>query len=324
MMTGTYPERCSLAMRAPLSHAFGLLAALAVAQMPLAKDYRDSNGHVVAFPLGDLSFADEIVSFEPGNPAGPAKDSNPRDVLAPPDYDKRAEKNYVTLGCRGALTLRFTDNALVDVAGPDLYVFEIGPDVEPTSLSLSTDGTHWVEVGRISGGRADVDIASFARDVDAFHFVRLQDLGTACRSRWPGADIDAVGAIGGGLVISLNSAVLFDVDRSELKPAAERELQDAAQKISAYAGARILIDGHTDSTGSTEHNQVLSENRAKVVRDYFVSKGSLRTVQIATHGYGETRPIASNDTAEGRECNRRVEIIAIPVDSGETGVRAAQ
>src|SRR5262245_24539708 len=315
MMAARHPND-GYSMRASLTRVFAALAALVLAETPLAQEYRDSKGHVISFPLGDLSFADEIVSFEHGAPAGPAKDSNPRDVLAPPDYDKRAEKNYLTLGCHGTLTLRFTDNALVDVDGPDLYVFEVGPDVEPTSLSLSIDGERWVEVGRISGGRADVDIHEFAKSSDAFHFVRLRDLGTACRSRWPGADIDAVGSIGGGLVISLASAVLFDIDRFELKRAAQHELEGAAQKIAAYAGARILIDGHTDSTGSTEHNQSLSENRANAVRSYFVSKSGFAAAQIETHGYGESRPIATNDTAEGRERNRRVEIIAIPIAAG--------
>lgn len=85
-----------------------------------------------------------------------------------------------------------------------------------------------------------------------------------------------------------------------------------AQRIGEYAGATIRIDGHTDSAGSTEHNLVLSRNRAQAVRDHLVSKAGLDGARMQTHGYGESRPIASNDTEEGRERNRRVEIIVIP------------
>lgn len=282
----------------------------AVGPCAIAQDYADGKGGNVSIPLGDVSFADEVVSFEKGSPAAPEKNSRPEQALGRPDYDKKT--NYVTLGCGGSLSLRFTDNALVDVDGPDLYVFEIGPKIEATQLSLSTDGEHWVDVGTISGGSAQVDIHAWASAGDAFHFVRLTDRKSACGGNWPGADIDAVGAIGGGLVISLDGAVLFDVDQFVLRPAAERVLQDAAQKIGTDPKSRILIDGHTDSDGSPEHNQELSENRAQAVRDYLVTAADVDAARIQVHGYGETRPIASNDTKEGREKNRRVEIVAIP------------
>ena len=134
------------------------------------------------------------------------------------------------------------------------------------------------------GGSAAVDIHAWAQPGEAFHFVRLTDRKSACGGNWPGADIDAVAAIGGGMVISLNGAVLFDVDRFVLKPAAELELEKAAQKLGAYPEAQILVDGHTDSDGSTEHNQLLSENRARAVRDYLVSVAKLDAARIQIHG----------------------------------------
>ena len=67
------------------------------------------------------------------------------------------------------------------------------------------------------------------------------------------------------------------------------------------------IDGHTDSDASDEHNQVLSENRANSVKNFLASQGV--TAEITTKGYGESKPVASNDTAEGKQKNRRVEII---------------
>jgi outer membrane protein OmpA-like peptidoglycan-associated protein len=280
----------------------------------LAKDYVDSRGKKVVLPLGDASFADEVVSFEKGRPAARDVDSQPGDALGPPNYDKnnKKAKNVVSLGCGGTLTLRFTDNALVDIDGPDLFVFEVGPDIEPTDLSISVDGTQWVHVGKIAGGRADVDIASVSHPGDAYHFVRLIDLKKGCGSSFPGADIDAVAAIGTGLVISLNTSVMFDVDRSAIKTEASRALAEAAEKIKKYPGAKIIVDGHTDSTGSDEHNKVLSEKRAQAVRDSLLSLGAFAAANVQIHGYGESRPIAPNDTDAGRERNRRVEVIILP------------
>ena len=122
---------------------------------------KDSRGKAILFPLGDASFADEIVSFELGKPAPPDKRwANPETALGSPNYDSRATANNptdVVLGCAGTLIVRFIDNALVDVPGPDLYVFEAGPAIEPMQLAISVDGSSWTEVGRISGAPAEID-----------------------------------------------------------------------------------------------------------------------------------------------------------------------
>jgi len=166
------------------------------------KCYTD-RGKEVCFPLGARSFADHVTSFFMGKPA--TKFASARVVsttLGEPDYvkrkgqDSKAQPDNLTLGCGGTLTLQFRDNALIDVPGPDLYVFEIGPDVEPTHLSISTDGKGWINVGTIKGGLASVDISKFVAPGKRYQFVRLQDARKHCGSRWPGADIDAVGAIG--------------------------------------------------------------------------------------------------------------------------------
>src|SRR5205809_666968 len=88
-----------------------------------------------------------------------------------------------------------------------LFVFEVGPAVEPTKLEISRDGATWIDVGKISGGTAEIDIAKFVAPGDSFTYLRLTDLKEDCGGRWPGADIDAVGAIGGALHISLQSSV---------------------------------------------------------------------------------------------------------------------
>lgn len=275
------------------------------------KDYKGKKGKIIHFPLGELSFADEVVAFAIGSP-GPKQDATyPDSALGPPDRQPpRGVNKAVTLGCGGVLTLRFVDNALVDVPGPDLYVFEVGGDTEPTDISISADGKQWIHLGDIAGGTGEMDIAGKAKKDEAYHYVRLTDLKKACGGGYPGADIDAVGAIGAGLQISLNSAVLFDTGKYELRPEAKEELDRAADSIREHPGSRVTIEGHTDNVGTSPANLKLSLDRANAVRDYLA--GALQGFEFRTAGYGETRPIASNDDDAGRQKNRRVDILIVP------------
>ena len=109
------------------------------------------------------------------------------------------------------------------------------------------------------------------------------------------------------LLITLDSGVLFDVDKYDIRPDAEKILNDLAKVLKEAEITAFQIDGHTDSDASDEHNQTLSENRANSVKSYLASQGV--NAEITTHGYGESRPVATNETAEGKQQNRRVEII---------------
>ena len=163
-------------------------------------------GEEVCFPLGLLSFADAVISLRIGDPEPKTGVSlDPLAALGEPDNDpsteneKNATQPYVTLGCGGTLIVQFRDNILIDVAGPDLYVFEIGGAVEATRLSISENGVNWIEIGVIQGGLATVDIEAFAGPGAQYRYVRLVDEGSRCSGDWAGADIDAVGAIGSAL-----------------------------------------------------------------------------------------------------------------------------
>lgn len=111
------------------------------------------------------------------------------------------------------------------------------------------------------------------------------------------------------LLIALDSEVLFDVNKYDVRvhPEAEEFLKNLAIVLKEMDVKNFEIDGHTDSDGSDEYNQVLSEKRANSVKNFLVSQGV--TAEITTKGYGESKPVASNDTAEGKQKNRRVEII---------------
>jgi len=110
-----------------------------------------------------------------------------------------------------------------------------------------------------------------------------------------------------GLVANM-SDVLFRSGSYELAPGARERLAKVSGIILAYPSLHVSVEGHTDSVGGDEYNQSLSELRAQSVRDYFVQQG-IASSSIESHGYGKTQPIASNDTPEGRQQNRRVELV---------------
>lgn len=109
------------------------------------------------------------------------------------------------------------------------------------------------------------------------------------------------------LLITLDSGVLFDVDKYDLRPEAQETLNQLAKLLTEAGITAFEIDGHTDSNADDAYNQTLSENRANAVKEYLKAQGV--TAEITTQGYGESRPVATNETAEGRQQNRRVEII---------------
>lgn len=109
------------------------------------------------------------------------------------------------------------------------------------------------------------------------------------------------------LDVSLKNDVLFDFNSSALRPESRSTLSDMATVFARYPEQTISVEGHTDSVGSDTYNQNLSEKRADAVRDYLVDRGTPSS-RIRAVGYGETHPKASNDTPEGRQLNRRVEI----------------
>lgn len=105
--------------------------------------------------------------------------------------------------------------------------------------------------------------------------------------------------------------ILFDFDKSTIKPKYQNEVAKAAQFLSQYPKAKVIVEGHTDDRGSDAYNQALSQRRAEAVRQALISKHGVAANRISAEGFGESRPVADNKTAEGREQNRRV-IVVIP------------
>jgi len=120
---------------------------------------------------------------------------------------------------------------------------------------------------------------------------------------------------GDNITLNMPSNVTFDFDSASLKPQFTPVLDNVARTLSQYNQTVIEVAGHTDSVGTDQYNQALSQRRATSVSGYLGSHGVVQQRMI-TVGAGESRPIASNDTENGRAQNRRVEITLVPVEQG--------
>ncbi|HEU5162469.1 MAG TPA: OmpA family protein [Thermoanaerobaculia bacterium] len=112
------------------------------------------------------------------------------------------------------------------------------------------------------------------------------------------------------LNVTVDDSILFDYDSYELRPDARATLSELAAVFARYPETRLLVEGHTDASGSEAYNQLLSERRAESVSNDLIERGVDRA-RIEMHGYGKSRPVADNATPEGRQLNRRVEIQVI-------------
>lgn len=265
--------------------------------------------NAVYLPLGRLSFADTVISAR--HPKLNVTDLH--NVIGSPDMIQDNGAQTVTgiysLGLAGSLTVKFKDNALTDVKGPDLYIFEIGK-IEPTTLEISKDGISWIKVGKIDGGVSEVDIAEFVQPDDLFYYVRLTDLKQY--SALPGADVDAIAAIGAAMRLKLDSKVLFETGKSELKPEGLDALKALAESIKVLKKGNVIVEGHTDDIGDISFNKKLSLARAKRVIIELKKLIPSNQFNWKEKGLGESKPIVKNDSDDNRAKNRRVEVLVIP------------
>ena len=153
-------------------------------------------------------------------------------------------------------------------------------------------GTKGAIIGSVVGGAAGAVIGDYM-DKQAEEIEQIE-----------GAEVERVGE---GIMVTFDSGILFEFGKYSLTEASKVELNRMADVFKKYPETDIMIDGHTDSVGSDATNQRLSEQRAASVADYLAQMGIDR-LRMQTVGHGETMPVASNDTDEGRAANRRVEV----------------
>ena len=113
--------------------------------------------------------------------------------------------------------------------------------------------------------------------------------------------------VGEGIKITFDSGILFDTNSATLRAASQTEIQKMAAVLQKYPDTNVLVEGHTDNTGSDAINNPLSQRRAQAVADYTTAQG-VDASRVTTQGYGASQPIADNTTEAGRQANRRVEI----------------
>lgn len=171
----------------------------------------------------------------------------------------------------------------------------IGGDTKGTLIGAGIGVLAGGAIGRRYGKQADEQEAALKRQLAAIEAANVQR----------NADI---------LAVTFRSDMLFDMGSSQLKPGAKVEINRVSRVLTEYSTTRIRVDGHTDATGSRTFNQQLSELRATNVKLALVEQG-VHPGRIKVIGFGQSAPIASNDTEGGRRLNRRV-IITISPEQG--------
>jgi len=172
-------------------------------------------------------------------------------------------------------------------------------------------------VGAVVGGVAG---GAYGRYMDNQEAAMRQAIATS-----PAATVPAAGAPAASvpattvqrqqdtLLVNFKSDVLFDTGSAIVKPRGNEELARVAKVLTQYPETTILVAGYTDSTGSEQANEALSQRRAENVKNVLIGQG-VATVRMTVIGYGESNPVASNDTPEGRMQNRRVTLTITPVE----------
>ena len=284
------------------------------------KTVRPSQEAVIEFPMGDISFADSVVSYDPGalgEGTGDEPDSAYQDAdmsLGPPDTNTETDTGFVSLGRGGFIVLKFTNNVLIDGPGPDLHIFQREDAGETIHVWISEDGNIFIYIGEVSVENPDLDIGPFAKPGAIYPYIKLRDDPDQGIPNTPalGADIDAVGAINTAVQIVIPSDELFRGKTASLIDAAHEKLSDIAEIIRQFPNIKIGIKAYTDNRGSSDFNLLISQSQAESVSNHLYDVEHLTDIRYAVLGYGEANPVASNDTENGRQRNRRVEILIQP------------
>ena len=269
------------------------------------------------FPMGTVSFADSVVLYDPGAPGegnGGEPDpefQNAASILGNPDDEPNNESRHVSLGRGGTIVILFTDNVLIDGPGPDLYIFQVDADAQDSFVWISQDDRIYLSVGMTSTLHPTIDIQPFAAPGATYRYVKLRDDPAQGEQDGPtvGADIDAVGAINTAIQLHVPADDIFETGTSKFTPGASKVLSKIAAKIRNVAHASVLIQTHTDDRGIEDFNLLVSQSQAGSIRNHFWDVEYLTDADYAILGWGESKPIAPNDTEEGRRKNRRVEIL---------------
>lgn len=249
--------------------------------------------------------------------AGPAKDYAPDDLLAAKQALDAAEKAFDEHGVEPVTK----DKAYIAQRKAERATLIAKRQAEQKDLDKARQAQH--AAGREAAASLGKTRQQLAEQSDALSKARSE--ADTERSRRLQAEAEAKRATDAlkkwaqvienerGLVITLSSGILFETGKSELRTASLQRLDQVAELLQQSPERKIQVEGYTDSRGSESMNQTLSRSRAESVRNYLLQRG-IDANRITAVGYGEDRPVATNDTVEGRANNRRVEIVLTPLE----------
>lgn len=189
------------------------------------------------------------------------------------------------------------------------------------AIGAGAGGTIGAFIGKAAGNTALGAVIGGAVGGTAGAFIgrKMDRQAAEIKQTVPGATVTREGE---GIIVKFDSGILFDVDKTALKSAAQTNLENLATSLKNNPQTNISIIGHTDSTGSASHNMDLSVRRAQAVKSYITTNG-VDGSRLSTVGKGKTEPIADNATVEGRAQNRRVEIVIVANDALKQEAKAA-
>lgn len=174
----------------------------------------------------------------------------------------------------------------------------VGSASDNTALGAIVGATVGGTAGGLIGRKMDRQAEELEKEIEGAEIARVEE----------------------GIKVTFDSGLMFAVNKSELTDDTRANLSNLAANLNEHKDTNILIEGHTDASGSDDYNQELSEKRAKVVTDYLVSQG-VDASRVSTMGYGESQPVADNETADGKKKNRRVEVA---ISANQTMIDAAE
>lgn len=154
-------------------------------------------------------------------------------------------------------------------------------------------------IGAAAGGLAGLGVGAYQDKQEAIIRERLRSTGVS------------VTRVENNIILNMPQDITFDVSKDEIRPAFRETLDSVAVVLNEFNKTIINVNGHTDSSGSTDYNQKLSERRAQSVSSYLSGRG-INPLRLNPRGFGEGSPIASNSTTTGKAQNRRVEIHIVP------------
>lgn len=247
--------------------------------------------------------------------SGPASEVNPAQLHVAKQTLVLAEQTFDDEGN----SFRSRDRAYVAMRKAQLA------EVQARTIQAEKESAQWRHQAEVSEARMIANArneASKAKEELAAERMRREEAERKAQEAFQSLEkFGSVSSDARGTVISLSGSLLFASGKSNLLPAARQRLGDVAEALNKNdPNAKLIVEGHTDSTGSAKLNDALSLKRAESVRSYLIQRGIPRE-NIEAQGYGFSRPIADNSTPEGRANNRRVEIVVQAPQQGERGMQ---